>query len=163
MPKRSPLKLRLFAKIALPSSPEACWIWTASRQTAGYGRIGTGVGKGMVLAHRLVFELYNGPLEPRDLVDHRCHNRQCVNPEHLRAVTVKQNGEHRAGPQVNSTTGHRGVYWDGRRGKWYVKVGHNGRSLWGGYFEDLEEATTAARGLRLQLFTHSDHDLIGAK
>ena len=148
---------RLFAKIMIDrDGPDACWMWTAARDRKGYGRIKRG-GR-PVLAYRAVYEIYNGPITPGKQLDHTCHVRACVNPEHLREVTNKQNNENRAGARRDNRSGVRGVSWHARDGKWRVRVVHNGRTHSGGYFDDLDEAAEAARQLRLKLFTHNDAD-----
>jgi hypothetical protein len=90
-------------------------------------------------------------------LDHRCSNRACVNPGHLRPVTHKQNMEHDSGAQRNSSTGALGVVRSGKN-RYQVAVGHNGKKLYGGSFKTIEEAAEAARQLRLSLFTHNDAD-----
>lgn len=45
----------------------------------------------MVLAHRLMWELCRGPIPDGLTVDHECHNRRCINPDHLRLLTHSQN------------------------------------------------------------------------
>jgi hypothetical protein len=90
------------------------------------------------------------------MIDHRCRNRACVNPSHLRPVTYKQNGENRSKASRN-TTGVRNVYLI-KDGVYRVTVGHNKGYVNGGRFHTLEEAAEAARQLRLSLFTHNDAD-----
>lgn len=66
-----------------------CWNWAAGKNGKGYGYM-TVSGKQRP-AHRLAFEAAYTKI-PKDLViDHKCRNRGCVNPEHLRIVTPKQN------------------------------------------------------------------------
>ena len=161
MPRQT-FEQRLFAKVLIDrDDPDACWMWTAGTIPTGYGRIKRD-GR-LVLAHRAVFEIYNGPITPGMHLDHTCHVPACVNPDHLREVTHKQNHENRAGARRDSRSGVRGVSWDSRLGKWEVRVGHNRRSHFGGRFDDLDEAAEAARQLRLRLFTHNDADRADAE
>ncbi|PYY63599.1 HNH endonuclease [Curtobacterium sp. MCPF17_003] len=139
-------------------SPEGnCWRWTGYLMPAGYGQYT--VGRRHYLAHRIAYELLVGPIPAGMFIDHRCFNRACVNPEHLRAVTNKQNMEHLRGANMDSSTGMRNVYRC--REKWRVQVGHNGRVVHGGVFVDQADAVKAAAALRAQLFTHDDGPIDG--
>lgn len=133
-----------------------CWNWTAYVMPLGYGQFGRATGV-KVLAHRLSYELANGPIPSGMEVDHRCFNRICVRPEHLRLTTHKQNNEHRQGAQKNSATGVRGVY-PASANRWQVKVGHNNNSLYLGIYKSIAEAESAAIAARNELFTHNDVD-----
>lgn len=45
-----------------------------------------------VYAHRYSYEIfYKIKLNPDDILDHRCRNRKCVNPEHLDLVSQSDN------------------------------------------------------------------------
>lgn len=92
------------------------------------------------------------------MVDHTCHNRSCVNPDHLRVVTNKQNAENLRGANRASKSGVRGVWFAPTRGKWVVQVRHNGRRYSGGSHLTLEAAEQSAIALRNRLFTHNDAD-----
>lgn len=59
------------------------------REVKGYGWIWTGTAKH--LAHRAVYVVKNGPLEPEDVVRHRCDRKQCVEPTHLLRGSQAQN------------------------------------------------------------------------
>ncbi len=69
--------------------PDGCWLWTGKISNAGYGTMNA-LG-GYVLAHRLSYELFVGPIPDGLVVDHKCDNRPCVNFEHLKPVTYQEN------------------------------------------------------------------------
>lgn len=134
-----------------------CWLWTASTNENGYGQFKAD-GR-MVKAHRFAYELMAGRIPIDRELDHRhtCPKR-CVNPDHLRLVTRKQNNENLAGPHRGSISGVRGVTWRKDNCKWQARVGHNGQDVHVGYFDSIEEAEAAVIAKRLELFTHSDMD-----
>ena len=140
---------RMWSKV---SKAGDCWLWTGTKRD-GYGMIKReGV---MAQAHRVSYEMTKGPIPEGAMLDHRCRNRSCVNPDHLRPVTNKQNQENKlaTGP---GKSGARGVHWF--RGRWQGRVGHNGKLHFVGYFQDVEEAKAAVIAKRNELFTHNDAD-----
>lgn len=72
-----------------------CHVWTGSL-TNGYGYVSVEGQSWRV--HRLTYTLAKGPI-PRGLVlDHLCRNKACCNPDHLEAVTNRENGLRGDGP-----------------------------------------------------------------
>lgn len=133
-----------------------CLVWLGAVNENGYGIIWD--GKRTVRVHRWNWECHHGPIPVGADIDHRCGVRLCCNPDHLRLATRKQNMENLTTLYRNNTSGIRGVSWDPRYSKWRVRVKHNYREAWGGYFEDQAEAEAAAVALRNSLFTHNDLD-----
>jgi len=148
---RMSLESRFWSKVLIS---DGCWLWTGATDNRGYGKIGAGGDRGRTLcAHRVVWELFNGPIPEGLEIDHICHTRRCVRHGHLRLVTRKQNNENHAdnGLLPLGVSRH-------RSGKWRARVKHHGREFHAGLFPTVEEAAAAARELRNQLFTHNDHD-----
>jgi len=70
---------------------EGCWETTASRIHSGYGMIWSNAAGRQVLAHRLAWEVWRGPIGEGLEIDHLCRNRGCFNPDHLQVVTPLRN------------------------------------------------------------------------
>lgn len=68
-----------------------CWVWTGSRVPRGYGRLRLSSPRRMVYAHRWAYEWFIGPIPEGMEIDHLCRNPSCVNPDHLEAVTHREN------------------------------------------------------------------------
>lgn len=77
---------RLLAKVH--KSP-TCWIWTGYSKNGRYGSIT--VGKRARQAHVASYELFVGPVPTDMVVMHTCDNPRCVNPDHLKVGTMKDN------------------------------------------------------------------------
>ena len=78
-----------------PEPTTGCWLWSASISTGdshtggGYGRLWN--GERVVLAHRLSYEHFVGPVPEGLVLDHLCETRACVNPVHLEPVSRREN------------------------------------------------------------------------
>lgn len=75
-----------------------CWEWIRRFNNQGYPtmtrRLKRGPRKGQVVtvyAHREAVKASGRRLTTRQVVLHLCNNPSCVNPEHLRGGTQKQN------------------------------------------------------------------------
>jgi len=69
---------------------DSCWIWKgATRGKNGYGAVKVD-GK-VVSVHKYFYIKYKGEIPEKLLVSHTCNNKLCVNPDHLKLVTSKEN------------------------------------------------------------------------
>lgn len=76
-----------FSKVEPQES--ACWLWTGAKNRNGYGTVRV---KGRrLLMHRIMYQRWVGDIPKGLVLDHKCRNRLCCNPNHLEAVTVKEN------------------------------------------------------------------------
>ena len=70
-------------------SSAGCWEWNNHRNLKGYGCLRKD-GKNW-LAHRYFYQARFGAIPVGCEIDHLCKNRACVNPEHVEAVSHKEN------------------------------------------------------------------------
>lgn len=83
-------RITLFwSRVDKTSSETGCWLWTAMKDTGGYGTVSWN-GK-MKKSHRISYLLTRGEVSKALTLDHLCRNRACVNPDHLEPVTMRVN------------------------------------------------------------------------
>ena len=74
-----------------------CWQWLGTKRCCGKHK-----GKryyyptyNAKYAHRLMYQAARGTIAASLEIDHLCHNKLCVNPDHLQAVTHQENCKRR--------------------------------------------------------------------
>ncbi len=68
---------------------EECWLWIGNKLKTGYGYFWHN-GK-TEMSHRVSYEHWNGNIPDGTEIHHKCHNRSCVNPQHLEVLTHREN------------------------------------------------------------------------
>lgn len=84
-----------------------CWIWNGARSGKGYGMMRIGVA--ILYTHRIMYELFVGPIDEGLQIDHLCRVRECCNPSHLDQVTPGENlrrGYEARGRRSTCSNGH---------------------------------------------------------
>lgn len=108
------------------------------------GRLITSVDYTHYFCSRLIFAMMNG-YDPGDaLIDHADRNFDMNRAINLRPSTNSQN-LHNRGPQINNTSGYKGVYFNKERKKWYCKIHVMSKIYSFGYFESIEHAARIYR------------------
>jgi hypothetical protein len=150
----APIKDRLLVRTN--QQENGCLLWTGSKLNNGYGIILVeGVAK---TVHREAYKEFVGEIPEGLVIDHLCGNKLCIQTEHLRLATTKQNGENLTKLHSNNTSGYRGVWWNKRNNTWTASVKHNGKYHHKYNIIDIEEANAWAVAKRNELFTHNNLD-----
>lgn len=85
--KQDPKK-RLLSHVTV-DEVSGCWLWTGRRKDSGYGQ--SWLDGVQTNAHRIAYIVWRGPVPDGLEVDHICHVRACINPDHLQLATRHEN------------------------------------------------------------------------
>jgi HNH endonuclease len=80
-----------------------CWLWAGSCDPGGYPK----TGRGQLLVHRAMYEMFIGGIERSHDVHHICRTRCCVNPAHLVPISKLDHRRLRLIEQTHCKRGHR--------------------------------------------------------
>lgn len=155
---------RFWSKVDKSYNALDCWLWTGSKDSKGYGSLSPVGGYSQVKAHRQSYEWAYGEIPKGLYLDHKYSSlgcpRHCVNPDHLRPVTNKQNMENQSGGHKGSVSGRRGVSWSVKLRQWISRVYHNNKCYHLGCSPEYElhVAEYKSRNKRLELYTHNEVD-----
>jgi len=101
-------------------------------------------------AHQLAW-FYVHAVWPSGPLDHINGDPDDNRISNLRLATHSQNNANRR-LMATSTSGHKGVSWIKRKGKWRAGIQKDGRAIHLGYFEDLDDAARAYEVAATQIF-----------
>lgn len=126
----------------------------AFRFVTKYGYLSGHVFKQGLLAHRVAYAHAHG-IWPDGQIDHINGNKTDNRIKNLRAVTDAENKKNMAMRKDNTS----GIVGVGRhsRGKWLAQMGVNGRVLYLGVFDKVEDAISARRAAEVAHGFHRNH------
>lgn len=81
------LRERLLSRLII--DPSGCVLWTGAITSHGYGQIRVDGRNERV--HRVMYEMFAGPIPDGLQLDHLCRVRHCANVDHLELVTPRVN------------------------------------------------------------------------
>lgn len=78
-----------FEARCFPEPNSGCWIWDGVQNHFGYGILK--INYRQIRAHVFSYKKFKGPIPKGKFVLHECDCPWCVNPDHLKLGTKKQN------------------------------------------------------------------------
>lgn len=108
------------------------------------------------LAHRIIYEMFNGPIECGYEIDHIDHNKLNNSIENLRLVTDVENKRNRP-KQINNTSEVTGVDYRKKVGKWRARIKLHGKLIELGEFHNFDEAVKVRKEAELLYNFHENH------
>jgi len=112
---------------------DSCWIWKSPANRSGYGVIK--IQGSNRSCHRISYAIKFGEIPENLFVLHKCHNKKCVNPDHLYIGTNKDNSNDEV---LRKNTRHykcgnpskfNGVRWCNSRKNWISYVYINSKII----------------------------------
>jgi hypothetical protein len=91
-----------------------------------------------------------------EFIDHIDGNRANNRLQNLRSVTKSENGRNTK-IRADNTSGAHGVFWDRDLGKWRSRVKVDGRDVYLGAFEKLDDAIASRRAAEPKHGYHPNH------
>ncbi len=80
---------RLWRRVDKSAGVDACWPWSGSKTSQGYGQIT--IAGSVFKCHRVVLQLTQPTDDMTKYACHTCDNPSCCNPKHLYWGSAKQN------------------------------------------------------------------------
>jgi hypothetical protein len=103
------------------------------------GYIGVFLYGKYLFAHRIIWEMHNGPIPEGLVIDHIDTVRDNNRIDNLRVCTFQENHFNR-NKGSNNKSGYKGVSWHKQKQKWVAQITIEGRSKFLGFFVDPVKA-----------------------
>lgn len=110
----------------------------------------------LLMAHRLIWEMFNGPIPEGFEIDHINHVRTDNRIENLRLVTHADNAKNQS-IRKNNKTGRCGVSWKDSCKKWCAQISVNGKVIHLGLFSSFNKAVSARKKADVKYEFHENH------
>lgn len=81
--------LTRFEKFISKDQSTGCWNWDGCLNQKGYDMFN--INNHAYMSHRVAYTKFKNKIAAGKVLDHKCRNRKCVNPDHLREVSPKIN------------------------------------------------------------------------
>lgn len=111
-------------------------------------------------AHRVIWAIQTGAW-PTGEIDHENGIRHENWWGNLRDVSSQENSRNIAIPS-NNTSGHIGVYWNKRLGRWLATIKVGGRDIYLGCFIEIADAVAARKAAEVRHGFHANHGRTGS-
>ena len=85
--RKSPVER--FFDYTFPEPNSGCWIWVGGISSRGYG--GFWLNPKTVRSHRFAYEAFVEEIPKDKIILHKCDNKLCCNPDHLKIGTHDDN------------------------------------------------------------------------
>lgn len=125
-------------------------------KATGYKRVS--IGNAKVREHRIVWEMFNGPIPEGYEIDHINHIRSDNRLENLRLVTRKVNMRNTS-KRSDNTSGCVGVGWDNCTGKWKAQIQVDGKNINLGRYTEMFDAICARKSAEYRFGFHANHGI----
>jgi len=119
-------------------------------QVQGY--ITIKINKKAYQAHRLVW-LYTYGDWPIDQIDHINKVKNDNRLINLRQVNNSENQQN-VGLRRDNTSGHKGVSWNKKLGKWHLQLQVNKKKIYLGLYDNIDEAVKIYKESEITYHTH---------
>lgn len=100
--------------------------------------------------------MHNGQIPDGMEIDHINHIRTDNRIENLRLVSRLTNMKNKS-MYANNSSGVTGVRWDSRFGEWISRITTNGKIIYLGSFDNINDAITARNVAEAKIGFHDNH------